>query len=99
MVAASWLPGTGERLTLGEEFHLNRVRLISSQSGGINPELADRWDKARRTRALIELLPQIRLDGLITHRFPLDRAAEAYRLVDTSPEDVLQVTLTFGEGN
>ena len=95
VVAASWLPGAGGDLRLGEEFHLNRVRLISSQSAGVNPLLADRWDKARRTKSLLELLPQVNLDDLITHRFPLEQAAEAYRMVDNNPEEVLQVVLTY----
>lgn len=96
VIAASWLPGAGQHLRLGEEFHLNRVRVMGSQSAGINPMIADRWDKARRSAALLELLPRMRLDGLVTHRYPQARAAEAYEMVDTNPQDLLQVVLTYG---
>jgi len=95
VVAASWLPGAGEGLRLGEEFHLNRVRLLSSQSGGMNPLIADRWDKARRSAALLELLPKMNLEGLITHRFPINDAQQAYQLVDNNAQDLLQVILTY----
>lgn len=97
VVAAGWLPGAAEPLHLGEEFHLNRVRIVSSQSGGMNPAISDRWDKARRTRALLSLVSQLNFDGLITHWFPIEQAAEAYKTVDENPQDVLQVVLTYGE--
>jgi len=34
-------------------------------------------------------------DGLISHRFPFDRAAEAYELVDRHPEKVVKVVLEY----
>ena len=34
-------------------------------------------------------------DSLISHRFPFDRAAEAYELVDRHPEDVVKVVLEY----
>ena len=33
--------------------------------------------------------------GLISHRFPFDRAAEAYELVDRHPEDIVKVVLEY----
>jgi len=99
VVASSWLPGPGGDLYLGEEFHLNRVRICSSQSGGINPLLSERWDKARRTRAILSLAPALEFSGLITHRLPLDHGAEAYRIVDENPAEALQVILTYGGRN
>jgi threonine dehydrogenase-like Zn-dependent dehydrogenase len=32
---------------------------------------------------------------LITHRFPLDQAAEAYQMLDQSPENVVQTIFTY----
>jgi threonine dehydrogenase-like Zn-dependent dehydrogenase len=32
---------------------------------------------------------------MITHRYPFDRAAAAFELVDASPQDVLQVVLEY----
>jgi len=38
---------------------------------------------------------RIRLKELITHRFPFERAAEAYELVHERPEETLRVVLTY----
>jgi threonine dehydrogenase-like Zn-dependent dehydrogenase len=34
-------------------------------------------------------------EELVTHRFPVERAGEAYALVDEHPERCLQVLLTY----
>ncbi len=39
---------------------------------------------------------RLRTDGLITHRFPFERAAEAYELIDRHPDEVVKVVLTYG---
>jgi 2-desacetyl-2-hydroxyethyl bacteriochlorophyllide A dehydrogenase len=97
VVVASWYGTKPVSLTLGGTFHRGRVRLRSSQVGRLNPEAAPRWDYARRTRTVTALLPQLALAPLITHRFPLTAAAEAYRLVDEQPGAVGQVLLTYPE--
>ncbi len=95
-VVVSGFPiGAGEELRLGEEFHHNRVRLISSQSFGVSPHVSDRWDPARRTLAVLAMLPKLDLTPMITHRFRFADAAKAFELVDTHPEDVLQVVLQY----
>jgi hypothetical protein len=82
-------------LALGGHFHRGRVRLRSSQVGRLDPALGPRWDHARRAALVRELLPQLRLAELITHRFPFERAREAYRLIDERPDEVVQVVLTY----
>jgi len=42
------------------------------------------------------LLPQLELTALISHRFPVEHAAEAFALVDQHPEQTVQVLLTYG---
>jgi threonine dehydrogenase-like Zn-dependent dehydrogenase len=74
------------------------VRVHSSQVGRVNPELAPRWDRARRTEAVLGLLPRLRLKELVSHRIPLEEAPRAYRLVDEDPGKAVQVVLTYGEG-
>jgi 2-desacetyl-2-hydroxyethyl bacteriochlorophyllide A dehydrogenase len=95
VVVSSYLAGAGDKLELGDEFHHNRVRLLSSQSFGVAPDVSDRWDPARRTQAALALLPRLQLKPMITHRFRFDEAAKAFDLVDQSPERVLQVVLTY----
>jgi threonine dehydrogenase-like Zn-dependent dehydrogenase len=72
--------------------------LRSSQVGRLNPELGSRWDLARRTEAVLGLLPRLRLKELISHHIPFEEAPEAYRLVDKSPDEAVQVVLIHDEG-
>jgi threonine dehydrogenase-like Zn-dependent dehydrogenase len=60
----------------------------------MNPDLGPRWDHARRMETVLSLLSRLRLKELISHRFPFDRAPEAYRLVDEQPGETVQVILT-----
>jgi len=71
------------------------VRLRSSQVGRLNPELSARWDRARRTETVVGLLRRLRLEGLVSHRIPFERAPEAYRLLDERPEAAVQVVLDY----
>ena len=43
------------------------------------------------------MLEQVRPAHLITHRFPLAQAAQAYALLDQHPEEAIQVILTYEE--
>jgi 2-desacetyl-2-hydroxyethyl bacteriochlorophyllide A dehydrogenase len=95
VVVASWYGTKPVTLRLGERFHRARLRLVSSQVGAVDPALAPRWDRARRTDAARGLLEDLVLAPLITHRFPFARASEAYALVDTRPDETVQVLLTY----
>ena len=97
VVVASWYGTKPVALSLGEHFHRGRVRLRSSQVGRMNPALGPRWDHARRMETVLDLLPRLRLKELISHRFPFDRAPEAYRLMDERPGETAQVILTHEE--
>ena len=94
VVVASWYGTKPVALSLGEHFHRGRVRLRSSQVGGMNPDLGPRWDHARRMETVLGLLSRLRLKELISHRFPFDRAPDAYRLVDERPGETVQVIFT-----
>jgi threonine dehydrogenase-like Zn-dependent dehydrogenase len=69
--------------------------LISSQVSTIAPELDGRWDKARRFEAAWKALERVGPEKWITHRFAIDDAAEAYRLLDETPEEAIQVLLKY----
>lgn len=95
IVMGSWFGSKAAPLELGGRYHRRRVRLISSQVSTIAPELRGRWDKSRRFRVAWDTLGSIRPERWITHRFPFERAAEAYSLLDESPEKAIQVVLTY----
>jgi len=97
VLVVSWYGTKPVQLDLGGAFHRRRLRLISSQVGHVPGSISPRWDVARRRRVAAELLPSLALEPLISHRFPFDRAAEAYALVDQHPEEVVQVVLTYGD--
>jgi 2-desacetyl-2-hydroxyethyl bacteriochlorophyllide A dehydrogenase len=97
VVAAGFYQGDGLGLRLGEEFHHNRVQLVSSQISSAPQALAQRWTPERMHRSVIELVAAGRLDvlSLVSHVVPAALAADAYALLDTEPADALQVVLDF----
>ncbi len=97
VVAAGFLQGEGMGLRLGEEFHHNRIELVSSQTQGIGPRLAHRWDRLRQEQTIMQLAAQGRLQllPLITHTFPFEQIAAAYQLLDQQPGEAVQVVLEF----
>ena len=76
-------------------FHRSRMRLISSQVSTIAPRFAGRWSQARRREVAWRMLAEIEPARLITHRFPVSRADEAYDLLDRHPQEAVQVMLTY----
>ncbi len=95
IVIGSWYGARPVQADLGGRFHRSNLRLISSQVSRIQPELSGRWTKSRRLAAAIDLLGAIRPSQLITHRFDLDQASEAYSLLDQRPQDALQVVFRY----
>jgi alcohol dehydrogenase len=93
VVEASWYGDRRVTLDLGSAFHRRRLKLRSSQVSRIDPVLSGRWDKARRLDRVLELLRTIRPSRYITHRFPLNRAREAYELLEKNPERSIQIVL------
>ena len=95
VVVASWYGTKPVTLALGGHFHRGRVRLRSSQVGRMNPDLAPRWDRARRMDTVLGLLGRLKLRELISHRIPFEEAPEAYMLLDERPGEALQVIFTY----
>ena len=94
-MVGSWYGTKAAALQLGGSFHRNRVRLISSQVSTIAPQLRGRWTKTRRMKSAWQLLAKLPAEELISHRFPLEQAAAAYSLIDSRPEQTLQVILDY----
>ncbi|MFI6080252.1 zinc-binding alcohol dehydrogenase [Streptomyces sp. NPDC051217] len=97
VVASGFYQGDGAGLRLGDEFHHNRVQLISSQIGGVPPQLAGRWTVDRLQRTFLALVADGRVDvaSLVSHVVPAAEAADAYALLDERPADALQIVLEF----
>lgn len=95
VVIGSWYGSKPASLDLGGRFHRGRMRLISSQVSSLTPELSGRWDKTRRFQVAWEMLDAIKPSRLITQRFPITQAEQAYRLLNNNPGETIQVVLTY----
>lgn len=96
VVLGSWYGNKAVHAHFGEAFHRRRLRIIGSQVSSISPSLSARWDKERRLRLSWEMVRRTRPSRLVTHRFDVDEAAQAYDLIDQGSEDAVQVLLSYG---
>lgn len=95
LVVGSWYGQKRATLNLGGRFHRSRLRLISSQVSSLAPEFSGRWNKTRRFGVAWEMLRLVQPSRLITHRFPLQAAPEAYALLAEQPGEAIQVVFTY----
>lgn len=95
VIVASWYGSKISSLQLGGRFHRGRIRLRSSQVGRIPPELGPRWDRARRSAMVAQLLGQLQLAPLISHRISYGQAAQAYDMLDRHADNVCQIVLDY----
>lgn len=97
VVVGSWYGSKRAPVDLGGGFHRGRLSISSSQVSHIGPALSGRWDRARRFAAAWRALAALDTRSLITHRFPLAQAQQAYQLLDGTPDRALQVLLLHQE--
>jgi 2-desacetyl-2-hydroxyethyl bacteriochlorophyllide A dehydrogenase len=95
VVVGSWYGTKRADLSLDGRFHRSRIRLVSSQVSTIAPERRGRWTKGRRIDTAWRRLDSLAVDPLVTHRFPVEDAADAYELLDERPGEAVQVLLTY----
>jgi threonine dehydrogenase-like Zn-dependent dehydrogenase len=95
VVVGSWYGEKTAAIELGGKYHRSRIKLVASQVSSISPELSGRWDKARRFEVVWNALRRCRPSKWITQRMPFDQAAQAYELLETSPEKTLQMIFTY----
>jgi threonine dehydrogenase-like Zn-dependent dehydrogenase len=95
VIAMSWYGGSFESLSLSGEFHHNRPRIVSSQVGGLPPGIGPLWSLGRRQQVVSQFLQELDLESLLTHERDIEDAAEAYRIVDSRPDDLVQFVLTY----
>src|SRR5690242_10228224 len=55
-----------------------------------------RWTKERRFKLVWEVIQQLKPSSkFLTHKYSIDDAAQAYKLLDENPRDTIQVALTY----
>ena len=103
VVACGFYTGAPEGLDLGAEFHHS-----SHGMGGAGRMVAlheriesdtSAWGLRRVLDTVWEMLvaSALPVDRLVSHTFPMSRAAEAFALVDERPAECLKVVLYMGE--
>jgi threonine dehydrogenase-like Zn-dependent dehydrogenase len=99
VVALGFFQGELQGLFLGEEFHHNRISLVCSQIGNVDPSLSYRWDRIRLIHTIMDLQAKgsLNLRPVITHVIPFKQAAQGFQILDETPEQALQVVLDFSE--
>ena len=95
VVIGSWYGRRPVEVDLGGRIHRAQLQLIGSEVSHLAPGRRGRWTKAPRLAVAWALLPRHRPERLITHRLPLRRAAEAYRLLDEQPEEAMQIVFEY----
>ena len=97
VVAAGFYQGDGVGLRLGEEFHHNRVHLVSSHIGGTPPALGARWGRARLVSVFMAEIASgaVQVAPLVSHVVAAQEVASAFRVLDETPGEALQVVLRF----
>jgi 2-desacetyl-2-hydroxyethyl bacteriochlorophyllide A dehydrogenase len=98
VVAMGFFQGETRGLQLGDEFHHNRIELISSQISGVAPDASHRWSKLRLWQTAVRLQHEGRLNllPLITDTAPFAEAPALFGRLDKGDPAILQSVLDFG---
>jgi threonine dehydrogenase-like Zn-dependent dehydrogenase len=98
VVTVGFYQGGAPELRLGEEWHHNRLDMVSSMGAWGAPHRAfPAWDRPRVMRTVVDLLASgaLRVDGLPVRHFPFEQAVEAYGWLDANPNEAVKVALTY----
>lgn len=97
VVAMGFFQGELRGVQLGDEFHHNRIELISSQISGVAPDASHRWSKLRLWQTAVRLQHEGRLNllPLITDIVAFDDASALFARLDTGDPAILQSVLRF----
>jgi 2-desacetyl-2-hydroxyethyl bacteriochlorophyllide A dehydrogenase len=98
VVTVGFYQGGAPELRLGEEWHHNRLEMVSSMGAWGAPHRASpAWDRLRVARTVVDLLAAGRLevDAFPIRHFIFEEAAEAYGWLDTHPDAAIKVALTY----
>jgi threonine dehydrogenase-like Zn-dependent dehydrogenase len=84
-------------LYLGDEFHVNRLNLISVRAETLPGRDAPVWNLQRLVDLALSWLAsgRMRTEGIITPIVSFDESAEAYRAIDERPEESIKLGIRF----
>jgi 2-desacetyl-2-hydroxyethyl bacteriochlorophyllide A dehydrogenase len=102
VVTVGFYQGGAPELRLGEEWHHNRLDMVSSMGAWGAPHRAHpAWDRPRVMRTVVDLIASgaLRVDGLPVRHFPFEHAVDAYGWLDEHPNEAVKVALTYDGSN
>jgi threonine dehydrogenase-like Zn-dependent dehydrogenase len=85
-------------LYLGDEFHINRLTLVSARAETLPGRDAPVWDLQRLVDLALSWLAsgRVRTEGIVTPIVPFAQSAEAYRAIDERPAESIKLGIRFG---
>jgi 2-desacetyl-2-hydroxyethyl bacteriochlorophyllide A dehydrogenase len=86
IIIGSWYGRKKSELNFGENFHRNRLKVMSSQVSNIQPALSGRWNKRRRLALAWDFIREVT---------PIGDAQEAYDMIDGEKHKLMQVVFTY----
>ena len=101
VVTVGFYQGGAAEVRLGEEWHHNRLDMVSSMGAWGAPHRDfPAWDRPRVMRTVVDLLASgaLRVGGLPVRHFPFEQAVEAYGWLDANPNEAVKVALTYDAG-
>jgi threonine dehydrogenase-like Zn-dependent dehydrogenase len=93
----SYYGGEATGLRLGEEFHVNRLTLVSARSQSLPLRDAPAWTLERLSELALSWLVsgRIQTDAIVTPVVSFLEVAEAYREIDEHPERSIKLGIQF----
>lgn len=97
VLVASWFGIKPVSLPLGGAFHRRRLTIRSTQVSTIPARLSANWSRRTRMETALRLMRELDLGSLATHEFPLKRAADAFRAVDSPSDGLIHAAIEYPE--
>jgi threonine dehydrogenase-like Zn-dependent dehydrogenase len=98
VVTVGFYKGGASDLYLGEEWHHNRITLLSSMTSWDCPHRDfPLWNEDRLLATVFKLFKDKKLlvEDLISHIIPFENAQKAYELIDRNPNETIKVALSY----
>jgi threonine dehydrogenase-like Zn-dependent dehydrogenase len=93
----SFYGGNAAGLQLGDEFHVNRLNLVSARAQSLPLRDAPGWTLDRIARTTLDWLTtgRLRADSIITPVVSFSDSVNAYRAIDEQPEQSIKLGIRF----
>jgi threonine dehydrogenase-like Zn-dependent dehydrogenase len=98
VIPVSWYHGEARGLYLGEEFHFNRLALISGARVESEPYREHPlWNRERIYSTVVELFVKKKLNvqGIIDPIVKFNQVIEAYKMIDERPWECVKLGVTY----